>query len=158
MGRSLLLSTLVHSAFVVALWLLLQENPRLTFESRPASPIWVSPTLQGIPGRGGVPRPVPPPSFKGESRATSRVLDMKEVVSMGNDLPEYPEEALRNRWEGTVRLSVEAGKNSSRVELLESSGHRLLDTAALEAAQQWRVSTQNDNTRYIIPVEFKIEK
>jgi len=46
----------------------------------------------------------------------------------------YPPEALANRWEGTVRIAVLYGRGGDieGIVVKESSGHRLLDDAALE--------------------------
>lgn len=58
----------------------------------------------------------------------------------GNKPPRYPAEALRNRWEGTVVLNVRVRADGSvgRIELGTSSGHDVLDQAAIEAVGKWR--------------------
>ena len=58
----------------------------------------------------------------------------------GNAGPDYPRSAREAGWEGTVMLRVEVLPNGSagRVTLRKSSGHSVLDEAALTAVQQWR--------------------
>jgi protein TonB len=57
-----------------------------------------------------------------------------------NPAPEYPEEARLRGWHGRVVLAVivspEGGVASIRVR--SSSGHPLLDEAALRAVRRWR--------------------
>ncbi len=54
--------------------------------------------------------------------------------------PAYPRAALRLRLQGTVlcRLTVRADGRVVRVDVLESSGHSVLDEAACDALLQWR--------------------
>lgn len=57
-----------------------------------------------------------------------------------NPLPDYPRLARQNRWEGTVRLRARvspAGEIES-VTLERSSGHVILDHAALDGVRGWR--------------------
>ncbi len=64
------------------------------------------------------------------------------TAQSGNEPPHYPREALRKRLEGTVLLSVQVGADGSvlRVGVAQSSGHAILDDAAIEAVQRWRFS------------------
>jgi TonB family protein len=52
--------------------------------------------------------------------------------------PAYPEEALRNRIQGTVRLHLILQKDGTVGQLEVVSGHPLLAQAALDAVRQWR--------------------
>jgi TonB family protein len=52
--------------------------------------------------------------------------------------PEYPEEARRNRIQGTVRLHLTLQKDGTVEQLEVVSGHPLLQQSALDAARQWR--------------------
>jgi periplasmic protein TonB len=56
-----------------------------------------------------------------------------------NPTPPYPSEARRRGWEGTVLLMVEIRENGrpERVTIKESSGHSVLDNAALGAVGRW---------------------
>jgi protein TonB len=64
-----------------------------------------------------------------------------------NPTPPYPSEARRRGWEGTVLLMVEIRENGrpERVTIKESSGHSVLDDAALGAVGRWTfVPAQQD--------------
>ncbi len=56
-----------------------------------------------------------------------------------NPKPVYPATAKRRQWEGKVILKVKvlASGAASEVSIQTSSGHDLLDEAALEAVRQW---------------------
>lgn len=77
-----------------------------------------------------------------------------------NPLP-YPESARRRGQEGTVRLEVlvKIDGRVGDVRLENSSGHRVLDRAALQAVRRWRFKPatrygQVVESRVVIPVDF----
>ncbi|MHB1359233.1 MAG: TonB family protein [Rhodocyclaceae bacterium] len=78
----------------------------------------------------------------------------------------YPDAAERAGLTGTaeVRVTVDTGVSSRRVDLHRSSGHALLDTAALEMLRQAAVRTglpetlQGRNFVVVLPVVFEVEK
>jgi TonB family protein len=55
-------------------------------------------------------------------------------------LPEYPWEARRNglSGRGTYRAHVEATGKVTRVEVVQSTGHKILDEAVVSATYEWR--------------------
>ncbi len=57
-----------------------------------------------------------------------------------NPPPQYPPEAVRRGWEGTVllRLQIASDGRVTRVEVAESSGYTVLDEAALRAVRLWK--------------------
>lgn len=57
-----------------------------------------------------------------------------------NPPPAFPAEAIRNRWEGVVMLRLRIAKSGKveKVEVIGSSGHPLLDQAAVKAVSRWR--------------------
>lgn len=69
--------------------------------------------------------------------------------------PGYPRRAQRLGWEGVAILliAVDAEGRVSRVSLESSSGHALLDQAALDAARTWRFHPASRAGR---PVEMEI--
>lgn len=80
-----------------------------------------------------------------------------------NPPPEYPSRARRHKQQGTVMLEVRVATTGTAqaVAISRSSGHRLLDMAALEAVRQWRfVPARRGNDRVeasvVVPVEFRI--
>jgi periplasmic protein TonB len=95
----------------------------------------------------------------------SVALTTGQLVRWGNAPPQYPLEAQNRGWEGNLRLRIRF-TNEGRVssaDLVSSSGHRLLDDAALEAARQWKIPENFgwNRTRTVrltveIPVEFRL--
>ena len=64
------------------------------------------------------------------------------VVPGTNLPPDYPARARRNGWQGTVLILVRCGATGEvvAVEVISSSGHPLLDDAALAAVRRWQFS------------------
>lgn len=102
------------------------------------------------PRPGRAPAPSAGPSAEWHS--------MGELVSQGNRPPEYPPEAMEREWEGTVKVKVEFDDEgrADAVGLESSSGHRILDEAALEAARTWRYTSRGRRI-VVVPVAFKLE-
>jgi len=74
----------------------------------------------------------------------------------GNEMPSYPEEALREGWEGVVKLKVCFRQGEvTQVTVVESSGFMILDEAAIASARKWRLSQYSAFTM-TVPVEFRI--
>ncbi|MDX1498233.1 MAG: TonB family protein [Salinisphaeraceae bacterium] len=63
-----------------------------------------------------------------------------QAAYLNNPQPAYPRIAARRGWEGKLMLSLDLDKNGNptRVEVIESSGHRVLDKAAQAAIKRWR--------------------
>lgn len=79
--------------------------------------------------------------------------------------PDYPEQARRSGWEGTVVLSIQILPNGrpGDVSVYRSSGYEVLDDAAVDAVRQWRFiparersSGQSIACRTTMPVVFKL--
>jgi protein TonB len=82
-----------------------------------------------------------------------------------NPKPVYPMSARRRGWEGMVVLLVEVFSDGriGRIEIESSSGHILLDEAAVNAVKRWRFEPATRNgqpvpTRARIPVEFSLRE
>ena len=76
----------------------------------------------------------------------------------GNPIPVYPKEARKKRWEGTVEVSyyVNSGGFVEKIQLKKSSGHSVLDNAALRALARYRYSPGQEGwVKH--PVEFSLE-
>lgn len=69
---------------------------------------------------------------------TNPAVDAKYAAS--NPQPKYPAIARRLGLEGTVTLAITVGKEGQalEVEVAESSGHDMLDNAAVSAIKKWR--------------------
>lgn len=83
---------------------------------------------------------------------------------LSNAPPRYPYLARRRGQEGRVVLLVQvsAAGDAVAVRLRESSGHRLLDEAAVEAVKTWRFIPANRAGQAVsgsvaVPVSFRLE-
>lgn len=79
--------------------------------------------------------------------------------------PRYPNEALRRGESGTVLVRVEVDTNGAPagVALVQRSGSRELDRAAMEAVRNWRFMPAQRNGQavaasLVIPIEFKADQ
>ncbi len=80
-----------------------------------------------------------------------------------NGPPVYPELARRQGWQGSVlvRATVTAAGKVSGVSLARSSGHTVLDEAALRAVRRWVFAPGSQSGRLIggvveVPVNFRL--
>jgi len=78
-----------------------------------------------------------------------------------NPKPKYPGIATRRGWEGTVRLMVKVSVegDSEEVTVQHSSGHDVLDEAAVEAVEKWKfIPAKRGDTAVassvIVPINF----
>ncbi len=78
-----------------------------------------------------------------------------------NPSPLYPDQARRRQLEGTVVLEASIGEKGKVDELVihASSGHRLLDEAALKAVRLWLFEPGRRNgvpipMKILVPVRF----
>ncbi len=92
-----------------------------TMQSQPPGALARRPASLPVPNRPGtVDRPLP-----------------ELIQSMP---PTYPQSAIERRWEGTVllRLDITDKGRVGRVEIIQSSGHAVLDGEAARAVRTWR--------------------
>jgi protein TonB len=80
-----------------------------------------------------------------------------------NPKPDYPALAKRRQWEGKVILKVRvlADGKASQVSVATSSGHDILDEAAIEAVSQWHFvpakrSGQAVESWVNVPINFNL--
>ena len=81
-----------------------------------------------------------------------------------NPAPDYPAQAVRQGWQGTVLLRVKVLQSGAvdSVEVVKSSGKKLLDDAAIHTVERWvfapstRGSTPIDGFA-TVPIEFKLD-
>lgn len=99
-----------------------------------------------------------------ESFPESAKVIMARPLYRQNQPPPYPAKARRRHMEGTVILEVVvnvAGKVDS-LEIKESSGHRVLDKAALASVRQWIFEPGMKNgmkvpMAVLVPVRFTLQ-
>jgi protein TonB len=87
-----------------------------------------------------------------------------DVAALNNPKPPYPLAARRRGAQGRVVLSVHVGADgaSEEVRLKRSSGHAVLDGAALQTVQRWRfVPARRGDTPVEswvdVPILFRLE-
>jgi protein TonB len=81
-----------------------------------------------------------------------------------NPAPDYPAQAARQGWQGTVLLRVRVLQTGAveSVEVVKSSGKKVLDDAAIQTVQRWvfAPSTRGDTPVdgfATVPIEFKLD-
>ena len=97
-----------------------------------------------------------------EETATA-IPPTKASVAPGNRRPEYPAAARQHHLEGRLVLRVDftdAG-NASAVAVSVSSGHAMLDQAALDAVRAWLFNPATKAGKPIagviyVPIEFRM--
>ena len=79
--------------------------------------------------------------------------------------PEYPQRARARGWQGTVivEVLVDPAGRVSEARLVATSGHEVLDRAALEEVQNWRFRPgqqdgKNSAMRVRIPIRFQLKE
>jgi protein TonB len=81
---------------------------------------------------------------------------------LSNQPPIYPAEAIRQRLEGEVLLNAEVAATGevTQISIARSSGHPILDAAALTAVRNWRFQPAHENqvpvaSLEVLPVKFR---
>jgi len=80
-----------------------------------------------------------------------------------NPAPPYPRAARQRGWEGTVRLSVSVDQDgiAGPVAVQRSSGHKILDEAAIKTVGTWKFSPARSgalrfSSKITIPIQFTL--
>lgn len=78
--------------------------------------------------------------------------------------PGYPAVAIRRGYEGSVLLNVHVLPNGrpKEVTIFKSSGHKVLDNAALKAVKKWKFVPAQRGFKAVsswvkVPIEFRLE-
>lgn len=142
--------------------------------TQPAIAAEPTPARSGTTTRTAPPPPAPaaesrePPAPGGEEAASGGDAIAHQPARIGgaglnNPAPRYPYAARQRGQEGRVVLAVRVARDGSALEVrvAESSGHRLLDQAALEAVQGWRFEPAQEAARTVesellVPVTFRL--
>ena len=74
--------------------------------------------------------------------------------------PKYPEVARQQGWEGTALLRVEVGERGTvtTVHVIQSSGHRVLDDAAVQAVRSAKFVAPASPAWVEIPISFRLSR
>ena len=112
------------------------------------------------------PAPMPPPDTLPQPAQASPEQGAQYDAQPGylqNAPPPYPWTARIRGWEGLVVLKVRMGADgrAGTVELVSSSGHDILDDAAVQAVRRWqflpaRVGGMALASTVIIPIRFQL--
>ena len=86
----------------------------------------------------------------------SNAIDNFPESDEHNPSPEYPDMAIFLGYQGTavVKINVSAKGVSQGVELLDSSGHKLLDDSATKALKHWRFTATKQSDSVIVVVHY----
>ena len=149
--------------------------------ARPA-PIAPAPIAMAKPARPVAPQPSPSPSSQpveaesaAESTASTTAPAAAPVAASGPAVPDtppagldmprpsYPRMAKQRGWQGLVVMAVEVNELgcANSVTVKQSSGHAMLDEAAMEAARRWHFRPARKDGRDItasveIPIRFSL--
>lgn len=111
-----------------------------------------------------------PTTTSGSSRrtlqaATGEAQTQTSVGVLRRIHPLYPLIAKKSGWEGTVlvRVTVEKNGRASQVDISRSSGHKVLDAAALKAVKRWTFRPARDGnipirSIVVIPLKFSLKE
>lgn len=131
----------------------LPETPPLFLPEPPAAkPAPPPPPPTARPPDPGRPRPVPATARSWQEEVKRQFRKLHEAGLF------YPEEAITRGLEGEalVLLVLDAEGNAVAVRLEASSGHAVLDEAALRAARSLRSLPGDASRETLIPVRFRL--
>ncbi|MBU0675170.1 MAG: energy transducer TonB [Proteobacteria bacterium] len=96
--------------------------------------------------------------------APTEIIREARPLYQHNPPPVYPGKARKRRQQGTVVLEVRVGVDGgvAQIRLHQSSGHDLLDRAAMNAVRDWRFEPGTKNGRAVampvlVPVRFELK-
>ncbi|MDF9390913.1 MULTISPECIES: energy transducer TonB [Methylococcus] len=124
-------------------------------KTEPAAPPPETPSAAPAEGTGGGSGPAVPASTPANFNANY----------LHNPVPEYPMFARKQRWQGKVMLKVHVLPTGlpAEVELQSSSGHDILDEAAMETVRRWRFVPATKGGKavaswVVVPLEFSLTR
>lgn len=144
-----------------------ERQPKPVVEKAVSAPTPV-PVMQPVAEHAvqQAPVAVAPPSPAPLQPASEPVIEPPRyhAAYLSNPPPAYPLAARRRGIEGTVlvRAEISAGGECQRAELKKTSGHEMLDQAALEAVKKWRFVPAKRGSQAVVawvevPITFKLE-
>jgi protein TonB len=119
----------------------------------------------GNGGLGNAPPPPPAPVAPTPAVVAAPVVQAREGANYAkNPRPAYPRQAKREGWEGTtlLRVSVQPSGKPGAVKLQKSSGHDVLDEAAIAAVEKWTFTPATQGGTPIggsvtVPIVFRLQ-
>ena len=137
-----------------------EDRPQLVETTPPAPPVLPSPIDEGTqPAKSDA-------NVPGTSGSVALAPGEQPVPLKGQmPSPRYPAAALRRGESGTVlvRVEVDTAGMPAGVALVQRSGSRDLDRAAMETVREWRFQPAQRNGKAIaaslvIPIDFKADR
>ncbi|MFM8315020.1 MAG: energy transducer TonB [Deltaproteobacteria bacterium] len=94
-----------------------------------------------------------------EEGNSSGLISLKDIVSEGNILPNYPAQAIERGWQGSVHLKLVLAGDGKVVEssIVKSSGFSCLDEVALKASRLWQFKNRSSGEILIAPIHFLLD-
>ena len=129
-----------EAVFAIPSATLTEEAGSLTSASRPGSAgSFGTSSAEGLGSGSGSGTGIGTGRGAGAGNATSPLV-AAQAGYLDNPIPEYPERARRQGWQGTVLLNVlvSAEGKPQKIEITDSSGFEILDHAARAAVMRWR--------------------
>lgn len=157
---ALLLSILLHAALIVSPnWLAARQRPmsRPLVEARLLQPAAPADAIAEAVSTEATPETLPPPSTPAPPR-TLKGQSLRRAQSALSEHLFYPPQAVAQGLEGEVilLLTLSEGGQLITASIARSSGHALLDQAALDAAR--RIGALPGNPRQtLFPVRFSLQ-
>jgi protein TonB len=122
-----------------------------------------SPPLQDIPPV--IASAAPPAAGPAVVADSAPVAPRVDAAYFSNAPPEYPRKLLKRGIEGDVlvRAQVQPDGHCRQVQVMESSGYRLFDQAALSAVRDWRFVPASSGVHAVmawvdVPIEFRVDR
>ena len=148
-----------------------KPEPKPVVKPRPVEPQRVQPAPQTVPDvpveTPSPPSPVssaPPQPVNASPSLPDREPDY-QAAYLNNPIPAYPMVARRMGWQGRVVLNVEvlASGLPGQVKLHQSSGHDVLDNAAMKAVRGWRFVAARQGGQvvskwFLVPIPFILKE
>jgi len=141
---------------------------------KPVEPQQMQPVPEAVPVAALVEKPSPPVPNVASSEPAQPVVAPPSLPDrdpdyqasyLNNPPPPYPMTARRMGWQGRVVLNVEvlASGSPGQVKLQQSSGHDVLDTAAIKAVSGWRFVAARQGGQavtkwFLVPIPFILKE
>lgn len=155
-----LLGALAVALIAMGAWWYTQRSD-VSAPDATTAPMASSPVIQDSTPAPGLDTAAPAATPRAD-RARPAVADRSPRPLAGNPIPSYPRSALRSGSEGSVVVSIAVGADGvpTDVQVVERSGNRELDRAAMQAARDWRFEPAIRNGKAVaasvrLPVDFR---
>jgi protein TonB len=121
-----------------------------------------APVVAPEPAKAEAPAPAPPKVEVAAAKPAAPPAPSPTTAKLVSRIdPQFPREAVQAGVErGTVkaRMTLDAGGNVTKVEIVDAQPRRLFDRAVVRALSQWHFSDGPSGRTVETEVEFKLEK